>query len=264
MDKTNIHIAEKSFSSGHPQCEMNEKVWWDFWNTSYRLRDDGGEIPTELFTRTAAVVNQITPKDGRVLEIGCGAGSLSRRLRYSSYHGVDISPAAIDIARQKHDTLRRADSSVTTYEAADFHDWTAPPEPFDVAVCVDAVAYFRDQSFALKKMTQSLRRSGALVLTTINPFVYHRIRRTPSRPLSEGSISRWLTRDELHGLMKSAGLSLEKSYTIMPRGDAGFLRIINSRHLNHLFGSRWANCLKRMKERVGLGQYRVVVGRKIQ
>src|SRR5580704_15374927 len=243
--------------------EADERSWWDYWNTSYRSQDDVGEVPSELFARTAALVAEVMPAGkGRVLEIGCGAGSLSRQLLYSSYHGIDISPAAIDIAREKSHSLRPGAGSAT-YEAADFHDWPLPPESFDVAICVDAVAYFRDQGFALKKMADSLRVDGVLVLTTINPFVYHRIRRTTKSPLKEGSISRWLSRAELHGFIESAGLTVQESCTIMPRGNLGFLRIVNAPRLNRLFGPRGAGILKRAKERAGLGQYRVVVARKL-
>jgi 2-polyprenyl-3-methyl-5-hydroxy-6-metoxy-1,4-benzoquinol methylase len=243
--------------------DTEEKSWWDTWNVSYRAQDDGGKVPNELFARTAALVAEVAPSPGgRVLEVACGAGAMSRRLRYSSYFGIDISPAAIDIARQKIETTPLPDAGATTYESADFHDWPLPPEPFDIALCVDAVAYFRDQAFALKKMAQSLRPHGVLVLTTINPFVYHRIKRTAKSPLQEGSISHWLTRSELHRLVESAGLVLEQSYTIMPRGNLGILRIVNAARLNHAFGIGVAEVLKRAKERIGLGQYRVVVARK--
>src|SRR5882757_4922522 len=77
---------------------MDERTWWDLWNRSYRTEDNNDEVSSELFVRTAAVINNVTQSGtGRVLEIGCGAGSLSRLLTYSSYHGLDISPAAIDI-----------------------------------------------------------------------------------------------------------------------------------------------------------------------
>jgi 2-polyprenyl-3-methyl-5-hydroxy-6-metoxy-1,4-benzoquinol methylase len=242
--------------------EMDEKSWWDFWNVSYRSQDDGGEIPTELFDRTSAIVARVGPSGGgHVLEIACGAGALSRRLTYTSYYGLDISPAAIDVAREKSEAMRPA-VNATTYEAADFHDWLLPPRPFDVTLCVDAVAYFRDQAAALKKMAHSLCPNGVLVLTTINPFVYHRIQRTAKSPLREGAISRWLTKRELHRLIESAGLAVEHSFTIMPRGNLGFLRIVNARRLNHMFGIRGADFLKRVKEQIGLGQYRVVVARK--
>jgi len=47
---------------------------------------------------------------------------------------------------------------------------------------------FRDQQLALTKIARVLTPSGQLVLTTINPFVYNRIRRTAQNPLKEGSI----------------------------------------------------------------------------
>jgi hypothetical protein len=71
-----------------------------------------------------------------------------------------------------------------------------------------------------------------------------------------------LSRREMHQLVKQAGLTLERSYTIMPRGNMGILRVINSPSLNRAFGLRIARILDRLKEQVGLGQYRVVVARK--
>src|SRR5208282_6840248 len=79
--------------------DMDERSWWDLWNTSYRTNDENN---AELFARAAAAVNSITRHGSwRVLEIACGTGALSRLLVYSSYHGLDISAAAIEIARQK-------------------------------------------------------------------------------------------------------------------------------------------------------------------
>lgn len=245
-------------------CDRNERRWWDLWNTSYRTNDNNDAVSSELFERAAAVINEITrTKCCRVLEVGCGAGTLSRLLNYSSYHGLDLSPAAIEIARKKGEGIARpSGSSVPTYEVADFHNFPLQPEVFDVAICVDAVAYFYDQQFALKKMAQSLVASGTLVLTTINPFVYHRIRRTSSSSLREGSVSRWLSRRELHKLVISAGFTIERSYTIMPRGNIGILRLINARRVNEAFGPRSASAVRSLKEGMGLGQYRLVVARK--
>jgi 2-polyprenyl-3-methyl-5-hydroxy-6-metoxy-1,4-benzoquinol methylase len=149
-----------------------------------------------------------------------------------------------------------------TYEVADVHDWPLPPNLFDVVVCVDAVAYFYDQQLALRRMAYSLVPSGRLVLTTINPFVYNRIRRTGRSPLKEGSISRWLSRGELHSLLSSAGFKLERSYTIMPRGNMGILRVVNARRLSDAIGHHGAKVLRQWKEQVGLGQYRVIVAHK--
>jgi 2-polyprenyl-3-methyl-5-hydroxy-6-metoxy-1,4-benzoquinol methylase len=243
---------------------VDEIAWWDLWNTSYRVNDDNDPVSSELFRRTAVLVNGIIETEPtQLLEIGCGTGTLSRLLHCSRYHGLDLSPAAIDIARQKGESIAHtSDASPRTYEVADFHEWPLPPEHFEMVVCVDAVAYFYDQQFALKKMAQSLSPSGRLVLTTINPFVYHRIKRTPKSPLKEGSVSHWLTRRELHKLITSAGLKVARSYTIMPRGNRGILRLINARRLNQAFGPGGEATMKAWKEKVGLGQYRLVVAQK--
>lgn len=240
--------------------DMEETAWWDFWNTSYRVADNCDEVSSELFARAAAVINEITQAEGgRVLEVACGAGSLSRLLKYSSYHGIDISPAAIQIARQKTDRApRRPGTVLPIYEAADFHNWPLPAQSFDVVACIDAISCFRDQQLVLKKIAQCLRNSGRLVLTTINPFVYWRIKST----WQNGPVSHWLSRDELHALISSAGFIVERSHTIMPRGHLGILRLINSRRVEEAVGPRIAARLRRLKERAGLGQYRVVVARK--
>lgn len=244
--------------------ELEERKWWDLWNTSYRSDDGHDEVSTELFENVAGVIREITQGHGeRILEVACGTGTLSRQLDFSSYHGLDLSPAAVVLANEKV-KLRSwsKGAQLPTYEVADIHEWPLPPHPFDVVVCVDAAAYFYDQQLALSKMARSLTHSGRLVLTTINPFVYNRIRRTGRSPLKEGSVSRWLSRGVLHGLLSSAGFKLERSYTIMPRGNMGILRVVNARRLNEAVGSRGAAVLRRWKEQVGLGQYRVIVARK--
>lgn len=239
---------------------MDETSWWDLWNSAYRTKDSNDPVSSELFEHVSAVINKITErKPSCLLEVACGAGTVSRLLSCSTYHGLDISPAAIDIARRKSEDISRPPgASPPTYEAADFHDWPLPPTPFDIVVCVDAISCFRDQQLVLSKIGQSLRTGGRIVLTTINPFVYERIKRS----WENGPVSHWLSRRELHRLITSAGLTIERSYTIMPRGNLGILRIVNSWRLNEMLGPRVAAALRRLKEQLGLGQYRVVVARK--
>jgi 2-polyprenyl-3-methyl-5-hydroxy-6-metoxy-1,4-benzoquinol methylase len=244
--------------------ELDERSWWDLWNTSYRAEENRDQTSTELFAHVVGLMREVTQGPGcRILEVACGTGTLSRQLSFSSYHGLDISAAAIVIARQKAELIAwPAGTSRPSYEAADFHDWPLPAESLDVVLCVDAISCFRDQAFTLRKIAESLQAGGKIVLTTVNPFVYNRIRRVGGVRLENGPVSHWLTRSELHGLMKRAGLVLERSYTIMPRGNKGILRLINARRLNQIVGRAGAVVLRRLKEQVGLGQYRVVVARK--
>jgi 2-polyprenyl-3-methyl-5-hydroxy-6-metoxy-1,4-benzoquinol methylase len=244
---------------------MDEKAWWDFWNSSYRAGDEHGEIPNELFAHVAKVMKQISNGNKiSILEVGCGTGTVSRLLQFSSYHGLDLSPAAIEIACCKAESIELpAGMNRPTYEAADFHDWPLPAKTFDTLLCIDAISCFRDQQLTLHKFAQSLSAGGTVVLTTINPLVYNRIRRTSTVRLENGPVSHWLSRRELHQLVERAGLTILRSYTIMPRGNMGFLRVINSPRLNRALGKRGASVFRRLKESAGWGQYRVVVAQKL-
>jgi 2-polyprenyl-3-methyl-5-hydroxy-6-metoxy-1,4-benzoquinol methylase len=256
-------LGKAAVMSTQPR-DMDERTWWDFWNGSYRAQEQLDATCSELFQHAATVVNDFTRHGtARVLEIACGTGALARQLVYASYHGLDLSPGAIEVARQKaEETQSPREGSLPSFEAADFHEWPLPPEPFDVVLCVDAISAFRDQALVMRKMKEALHPRGKLVLTTVNPFVYNRIRRSAAQPLETGPVSRWLSRGELHALVTSAGLTIERSYTIMPRGNLGILRLLNARRLNQAFGPRVAAVLRRLKEEAGIGQYRVLVAHK--
>lgn len=249
---------------GNTERDLKEKKWWDFWNTTHRAVDNNDDTSSELFSHVSAILRDFSRgQANRILEVACGTGILSRQIEFSGYHGLDLSSAGIAIARSKAAALEcSSEASRPVYEVADIHHWPPPERSFDIAVCVDAVAYFYDQATALKMIAQAMVPSGRLVLTTINPFVYDRIRRTSRSPLREGSVSRWLSRTDLHSLVCSAGFVVESSYTIMPRGNMGILRLINARSLNLAFGSAAADTLRRYKEQIGLGQYRVILARK--
>jgi 2-polyprenyl-3-methyl-5-hydroxy-6-metoxy-1,4-benzoquinol methylase len=243
---------------------MDERSWWDLWNTSYRAEDNRDENSNQLFGHVVDVMRRaMEGKPGRVLEVACGTGTLSRRLSFSSYHGLDLSAAAIEIARQRAKAVNlESGMSRPTYEAADFHDWPLPPEPFDLVLCVDAISCFRDQASTLRKMSGGLRRGGVIILTTVNPFAYERIRRADGGSVLNGPVSHWLSRGELHQLVRQADLRLEDSYTIMPRGSVGILRVLNGPQLNRMLGVGGSTFLRRAQESIGWGQYRVVVARK--
>ncbi len=58
-------------------------------------------------TRFAAALSLVDPKDREVLDIGCGFGDLLAAMKQRSrmpkrYHGIDINPALLEVARKAH------------------------------------------------------------------------------------------------------------------------------------------------------------------
>jgi SAM-dependent methyltransferase len=173
-----------------------------------------------------------------------------RRLgRPRSYEGWDLSDAAIELARRRHPSYR--------FAVADIHEAEAE-ETSDIVVSVDSVACFRDQDAALSNVRRMLAPGGYLVLSTVNPFVYERI--SSVGPPGEGQVRKWLSRRELRALLERTSFEPVVRRTIMPAGDQGLLRWLNSPKLNAPLAAVFSPT--RVRERCGLGQYRLAVARR--
>lgn len=103
----------------------------------------------------------ISPHD-RVLDLGCGTGTLLQRLIHlapeAAFWGLDPSPEMLSVARQK------LPSSVA------LHLGTAdqlpfPNESFDVVISTNAFHYFRHPSHAIQEAKRVLKPDGRLVIT---------------------------------------------------------------------------------------------------
>jgi SAM-dependent methyltransferase len=210
-----------------------------------------GSTPDRLGEAVVGAVAALPLSRPRILEVGCSTGWLAPKLAaLGSYEGWDISDGAVELARRNHPSCR--------FETVDIHDVGFGGQPFDVVVCVDAVAYFRDQDAALTNARSLLAPGGYLVLTTVNPYVYSRM--SWIGPPGEGQVRKWLTKSDLRDLLERTSFQLSASWTILPDGDQGVLRWINSRKLNTpVWALLSTQRVEHVKEAFGLGQYRVVV-----
>jgi len=229
--------------------------WWDDWNTRYRSGPaDPASVSGELGQIVHGAVCALGYASPRVVEVGCGTGRFAETLTdVQDYLGLDLSPAAIASARERVPWGR--------FEAADFHEWTLPDQPFDVAILVDSIAYFRSQDQAVAKLFDLLRPGGHLVLSTVNPFVYGRT--SWVGPPGDGQVRRWLSRRDLEQLLVRHRFVMCRYFTVMPAGDRGILRLVNSAKLNtvasQVMPTSW---LRKMKEAAGLGQYQIAIAQR--
>jgi len=123
---------------------------WDY------LAGDG-ELPR--FGVVAAYCHRFAPAQG-ILEIGCGEGLLAERLdpsRYSHFHGVDISRAAVLRAQARH----RPRASFSTADAASYE----PHGQFEVIVFNEVLEYLADPAATVRRYERWLAPGGVFIVS---------------------------------------------------------------------------------------------------
>lgn len=98
---------------------------------------------------------------GRVLDMGCGIGLLTRYVTPERYLGVDLDQGSIDQARRRNPGYR-----FKTLAEFGSHD---PSEQFDSIVGLAVIEHVPDPKAWLAEMTRRLAPGGRMVLTTPHP-----------------------------------------------------------------------------------------------
>jgi 2-polyprenyl-3-methyl-5-hydroxy-6-metoxy-1,4-benzoquinol methylase len=101
-------------------------------------------------------------RGGRVLDLGCGDGSISRSLLASQNQLtlVDFSARMLDSAR----SASPAGAPIEFIEA-DILDYV-PSAPYDAVICVGVLAHVRSVPLAIERVAAALRPGGLCVLQT--------------------------------------------------------------------------------------------------
>ena len=137
------------------------------------------------------IFDRMTP--GRVIEYGCGAGSLLADLSTRGFTalGIDQSASALRLAR----TFAARDAGIEIAAT----DEGAPLETFDYLTAFEALEHIEDDHAALAHWSQFLRPGGTLVFSV------------PAHPHRWNAADEWAghfrryTRQALHDLAQGAG-----------------------------------------------------------
>jgi ubiquinone/menaquinone biosynthesis C-methylase UbiE len=153
----------------------------------------------------------------RVLDLGCGTGLLTERVRRElgvpSVVGADYSPGMLEQAATGRPDIDWVLASATSLPLAD--------ASFDAIVSSEAFHWFPDQPAALAECRRILRPGGGLLVAFVNPdfelvgSAAHSISSTLGQP------ARWPTAQRMRSLVDDAGLSVRSQQRVFR--PAGFL-----------------------------------------
>ena len=144
----------------------------------------------------------------RVLDAGCGDGTLAFLLHRRGCRVVGVSNDADAIARLRERCARERLGA----DAIDFqpHDLRAGPPPggqFDAALCLDVLEHILDDRAALADVAASLREGGRLLLTVPDRAAPPLWGDTLSEAEDGGHVRPGYTRADLEQMVVEAGLT---------------------------------------------------------
>lgn len=219
-----------------------QQNFWNRWNAETREH----EIQ-DVSIRQAQVVmgwfSVLDRKDMDILEVGCGSGWLCPQLaRFGRVTGTDLSDEVLTRAQQRTKEI--------TYVSGDFMDLDFGDGSFDVIVTLEVLSHVANQEAFIAKLAKHLRPGGHLMMATQNRFVLQRFNRIS--PPAPGQLRQWVDRGELQALLEKK-FEISSIFTVTPKANRGFMRIMNSRKLNVPIRALVGERLETFKEKAGLG-----------
>jgi SAM-dependent methyltransferase len=146
------------------------------------------------------------------------------------------------------------------FVAGNLYETTVATEPFDVVVSQEVVAHVEDPAAYLDLIARVLKPGGYLIITSANRLVIERWDRGGPDP--DAHLKFYPSRGEFKRMLRPKFVVLRTS-SIMPIGDRGILRVVNSYKLNRLVGWLISPArLERLKEWLGFGYTLIAVARR--
>ena len=206
-----------------------ESIFFDLWSATYDR--PGLQAATYRPVHDAVLGRLDTLRPERILDLGCGTGQLTERLRDefpdAQIVGCDLSNGMIERAVQRlpdHDHVADADHDADAaggddddhdgvtgsvgFVRADAQRLPFAPASFDVVTCTESFHWYADQEAAAAELARVLQPGGRVVIAsiaTVTGFADDAIRRATEfagRPI------RAIPKRKLRRLLESAGFEV--------------------------------------------------------
>jgi len=138
--------------------KAEEKLYDEIWSHKIRTKVD---LSVEGSLRVSAALPYLGQGD-KILDIGCGEGTLGKLVKgkYREVYGVDISPQALELARNA--------GLITTRVNINDEPLPYSESTFDTVVTLDVIEHVFDPHVFVKEIHRVLKAGGSLVVSTPN------------------------------------------------------------------------------------------------
>lgn len=148
------------------------------------------------------------PPGRRILDFGCGRGSVLSALEPSQGTGIDLSGEMIRYAKTDHPRL--------DFERTPIEEFR-PRSEYDAVLCVNTLEYTWDVGAVLDKIHSVLRDNGRVLIATGNPLWSRIFRWASSWGLRMPECTRlFLTNKDLENLLSLHGFDVADSRMALP------------------------------------------------
>lgn len=107
-----------------------------------------------------AILGNVPRKSSRILDVGCGYGTLIQRLEGSGHdcYGVEPDPAAVRVAQEHGLNVKKGVAESIPY----------PGGHFDVVILTEVIEHLRRPEKAVAEVNRVLKKGGLVIITTPN------------------------------------------------------------------------------------------------
>ncbi len=168
------------------------------WNAIAQKRDQWRGMGRWYHRRLTEIYRYLINPNQRVLEIGCGTGSLLASLQPAQGVGVDFSPEMIARAKKNHPECE--------FHLADAHDLSSLNGEFDIIILSDTVNDLWDVQRALEEAHRLCAPHTRLILNFYSHLWQLPLNLAQRLNLAAPMLRQnWLTREDIDNMLRLAG-----------------------------------------------------------